>query len=126
MSPHRLLQMSGILVDVVYRVDSVPAPGGEAIVHGCNIYVGGGFNAMIAASRAGLDVAYGGAHGTGVFGDKTREALRGNGIPILQTRSKDADQGSCVVLIDKNAERTFIAKNERLWLSLPRVLVLRP
>ncbi len=111
MSTGRLLQLTSVIIDIVYRVKAVPPPGGEAGVRDCNIYAGGGFNLLTAAQRCGLDVAYGGVHGSGLFSDMAREALRRIGAPILQPQLKVADQGSCVVLIDDNAERTFITKS---------------
>ena len=56
MSP-RLLQISGVVVDLLYQVEAVPAPGEEAIVTGFSIEPSGGFNAMVAAKRTGMDAA---------------------------------------------------------------------
>ncbi len=60
----RLVQLSGVVVDITYRVQALPAPGHEAIVTGFSISAGGGFNAMVAARRMGLHTAYGGTPGT--------------------------------------------------------------
>lgn len=111
MRDERLLQMSGVVVDLVYRVDSVPAPGANATVQSCMITAGGGFNAMVSAKRAGMEVAYGGAHGSGVFADIVRRELARVDIPLLQQQSEYGDQGSCVVLVDRQGERTFISKD---------------
>ncbi|MEM6823567.1 MAG: ribokinase, partial [Pseudomonadota bacterium] len=62
-----LLQMSGVVVDLLYQVEAVPSAGEEAIVNGFDLAPGGGFNAMVAARRAGMIVAYGGSLGTGPF-----------------------------------------------------------
>ncbi|MHA1566697.1 MAG: PfkB family carbohydrate kinase, partial [Alphaproteobacteria bacterium] len=111
MNRKRLLQMSGVVVDLVYRIDSLPRTGEEVVAKGCMITAGGGFNAMIAASRAGMDVAYGGGHGFGLFADLVRGSLQKNGIGLLQDQSSRADQGSCVVIVDDQGERTFISKD---------------
>jgi sugar/nucleoside kinase (ribokinase family) len=103
--------MSGVVVDLVYRIDQVPPPGGDASVESCMITAGGGFNAMVAAKRAGMEVVYGGAHGSGVFADIVRRELADAGISRLQPQSAAADQGSCVVLVDRQGERTFISKH---------------
>lgn len=110
MNANRLLQLSGVVVDLIYRVDAVPSVGGEAAAHDCMITPGGGFNAMVAARRAGMAVAYGGAHGTGQFADLVRHELQRFGIPCLQHQGGHGDQGSCVVLVDREGERTFIFK----------------
>ncbi|MEM7069757.1 MAG: PfkB family carbohydrate kinase [Pseudomonadota bacterium] len=110
MSTARLLQMSGVVVDLVYRVEEVPKAGQEAIVEESMIAPGGGFNAMVAASRAGMPVSYGGAHGTGRFADIVRSAISEHEIPVLQNQLGEKDQGTCVVLVDRDGERTFISQ----------------
>ncbi len=110
MSAGRLLQMSGGVVDLVYRVDTVPKSGEEAIVEESMITPGGGFNAMVAASRAGMRVSYGGSHGTGRFADIVRSSLSEFGFPVLQNQLENCDQGTSVVLVDRQGERTFISQ----------------
>ena len=105
-----LLQLSGVIVDLIYRVETVPKPGEEAHVRDFFLTAGGGFNAMVAAKRAGMDVAYGGTLGTGAFADIATDAMRHEGIRIVGSRSKVCDQGCCTVLIDDEGERTFIAR----------------
>lgn len=105
----RLVQLSGIVVDLTYRVEALPLPGQEAIVTGFSISAGGGFNAMVAARRMGLHTAYGGTPGTGPFADIARAALTEAGIPILRPRLAGHDQGVCTVLVEPSGERSFIA-----------------
>lgn len=107
----RLLQMSGIVADLLYEVEHVPAAGEEAIVHGFSIVPGGGFNAMVAASRAGMMVCYGGSVGSGPFANIVLEGLNAERIPFLRTQDLTRDQGCCSVLIDRSGERTFIASD---------------
>lgn len=106
----RLVQLSGVCADLVYRVDAVPAPGSDAVVRGAAVMTaGGGFNAMVAARRAGLPVAYAGTLGTGPLADVCAAGLVAQGIETLRPRKPDMDQGCCTVLIDATGERTFIA-----------------
>ena len=107
----RLIQLSGVIIDMIYSVDAVPAPGTEAVVHGSAIAAGGGFNAMVAARRAGLDVDYGGTLGSGAFAGIAEAALKDEGIGILRPRLEGLDQGCCTVLIDRDGERSFIASS---------------
>ncbi|MBT3141012.1 ribokinase [Phaeobacter gallaeciensis] len=107
----RFLQMSGIVADLLYEVDQVPVAGKEAIVSSFKIAPGGGFNAMVAAKRAGLRVCYGGSIGSGPFANLVREGLSAEEIPFLRTQDMYRDQGCCTVLIDQNGERTFIASD---------------
>ncbi|SJZ91936.1 PfkB family carbohydrate kinase [Consotaella salsifontis] len=105
----RLVQLSGVIVDVIYRVEEVPPPGGEAIVHGMTVAAGGGFNAMAAARRCGIDVAFAGTLGTGPFADIAEAALASESIERLRPRLQGHDQGCCTVLVDRHGERSFIA-----------------
>ncbi len=107
----RLLQMSGIVADLIYEVDRVPAAGKEAIVSGFEIAPGGGYNAMVAAKRTGLHVSYGGGVGSGPFAGIVLEGLKSEGIPVLRTPDAERDQGCCTVLIDQDGERTFVASD---------------
>lgn len=106
-----LLQLSGAVVDLLYYVDAVPVAGEEAIVSDFSIKPGGGYNAMFAASRAGIAVHYGGAVGTGPFASIVHDRLTADGIAILRDRDRNRDQGCCTVLIDKLGERTFVASD---------------
>lgn len=109
MTPAGLLQMSGIAVDLIYAVEAVPAAGREAIVSDFAMSPGGGFNAMVAARRAGLAVTYGGILGAGPFADIVRKGLQAETIDWFDRPSPAIDQGCCSVLIDPQGERTFIA-----------------
>jgi sugar/nucleoside kinase (ribokinase family) len=104
----RLVQLSGVVVDHVYRVRAVPAPGTEAEVHGATLAPGGGFNAMVAGRRMGLAIAYAGTLGSGPFADLVARALQAQGIRRLRPRLAGQDQGCCTVLVDDGGERTFV------------------
>ncbi|WP_371225795.1 PfkB family carbohydrate kinase [Roseovarius sp. 2305UL8-3] len=107
--PSRILQLHGVIVDIIYNVDALPERGGEAIVTGFQTTPGGGFNAMVAASRMGAEVHYGGAIGTGPFGQMVTAALVDEGIRALQKPDPARDQGCCTVLIEPDGERSFVA-----------------
>lgn len=106
-----LLQMSGVVVDFVHRVDRLPAPGEEVEARTAELVAGGGFNAMVAAKRFGADVAYGGALGVGPFAELARAALAAAGIPTLQRGRAAIDQGVCIVLVDASGERSFVTRH---------------
>lgn len=105
----RLLQLHGVIVDLIYRVDKVPQTGSEASVRGCTMAAGGGFNAMVAAKRCGLEVSYGGSLGTGPLSELVASALANAEIDRLRPRDQLRDQGCCTVMVDSNGERTFVA-----------------
>lgn len=104
-----LLQLSGIVVDLVHYIDRLPAPGEEVESRGMMITAGGGFNAMAAAKRLGAAVTYGGTLGTGPFAEIASDALSHEGIAATLSPRIAVDQGSCVVLVEKSAERSFVS-----------------
>ena len=106
-----LLQMSGVVVDFVHYVKRLPASGEEVEAESASLMAGGGFNAVAAARRLGVAVAYGGALGLGPFADIARAALEREGVRLLQSSPADIDQGVCVVLVDPQGERSFITRH---------------
>lgn len=103
-----LLQLSGVVVDLVHRVEHLPAPGQEVETSAFMMTAGGGFNAMAAARRMGAAVTYGGVLGRGPLAEITLAALRAEGIALATERRSQIDQGSCAVLVEANGERSFI------------------
>ena len=122
----RLIQLSGVIMDHIYRVDAVPLPGQEAVVHGATLAPGGGFNAMVAARRMGMAVAYGGTLGTGPFASMIAAALLREGITTLRPPLGGQDQGCCTVLIDRQGERSFIASEGADGVVTPADLGIAP
>ncbi len=104
----RLVGLGSIVVDLVLPVPSLPERGGDVLASSSVTAVGGGLNALVAASRGGLPSAYGGGHGTGPFGDLVRTALASEDVPALLPAAPDEDTGFCVVLVDPEGERTFV------------------
>jgi sugar/nucleoside kinase (ribokinase family) len=103
-----LLQLSGVVVDFVHRIEHLPAPGEEVETSAFMMTAGGGFNAMVAARRMGSGVTYGGVLGQGPLADIALAALRAARITIATERRSPIDQGSCAVLVEANGERSFI------------------
>lgn len=104
----RLIQMSGVVVDLVYQISEVPLAGAEAEVRSATLATGGGFNAMAAARRAGLHVAFAGIIGKGPMAEMVAKSLKSEGISHIGADFADMDQGICCVLVDNRGERTFI------------------
>ena len=105
-----LLQLSGVIVDLIYWVEAMPKAGEEAVVDDFAIMPGGGFNAMFAARRAGMKTVYGGGIGTGPLAEIVRKRLEDEGIAALQYPLDEMDQGCSTVLVDRTGERSFIAR----------------
>lgn len=105
----RLVHVGSAVVDHVYRIDALPAPGTEKTASSYAQVAGGGFNMMVAASRTGMTVVFGGQLGSGPNGDFLRSALAGEGIETLTPPSSAMDSGNCVAMISIDAERTFVS-----------------
>lgn len=104
-----LMQMTGPVLDMIYRVAAIPRSGAEARVTGFSTSVGGGFNALAAARAAGIDATLGGSLGTGPVAGVVAEALSAAGIARARPSLTGRDQGCCTVLVEPDGERTFIA-----------------
>ncbi|WFP65909.1 PfkB family carbohydrate kinase [Mesorhizobium sp. WSM4904] len=105
----RLVHVGSAVVDYVYRIDALPAPGAERTASSYARVAGGGFNMMVAASRTGMKVVFGGRLGTGPDGDLLRSAFAAEGIETLTPPSPLMDSGNCVAMISSDAERTFVS-----------------
>ncbi|MEV0399556.1 PfkB family carbohydrate kinase [Actinoallomurus sp. NPDC050550] len=104
----RLVHVGNVLIDVVMEVPALPRPGGDVLAGASRITPGGGYNVMVASARQGLEVAYGGSHGTGLFGDLARARLAEAGISVLQEPTAGVDTGFDVAFVDDTGERTFV------------------
>jgi sugar/nucleoside kinase (ribokinase family) len=105
----RLVSLGDVVVDIVTRIGALPQRGADVLATEASITTGGGaFNTMVAATRQGLPAMYGGAHGTGPFGDLARSALAREGIRVALEPVPDADTGFDVAMIEDSGERTFV------------------
>lgn len=122
----RLHHVGPVIIDVVMTVDALPEQGGGTFASTARTLPGGGFNVIAAAARAGMEVVYGGAHGTGPHGDLVRSALRTEGVGAAHPPRPD-DTGFCVALVDASAERTFVTRlGAEMDLPLADLRTLRP
>jgi len=115
----RLVHIGSAVVDYVYRIDALPAPGTEKTATSFAQVAGGGFNMMVAASRTGMTVVFGGQLGSGPNGDFLRAAFAAEGIETLTPPSPHMDSGNCVAMISSDAERTFVS-----WPGAESILTL--
>lgn len=105
----RLVHIGSAVVDYVYRIDALPAPGTEKTASSYAQVAGGGFNMMVAAARTGMTVVFGGQLGSGPNGDFLRAAFAAEGIETLTPPSSLMDSGNCVAMVSSDAERTFVS-----------------
>ncbi|MDQ1608058.1 MAG: hypothetical protein QOE16_790 [Microbacteriaceae bacterium] len=105
---HRLVSVGNVVIDLTATVPALPERGGDVVATDSRLTPGGSFNVLVATSRQGLPAAYGGAHGSGPFGELARSAMLDEGIEILLPPTAGADTGYDVALTDAGGERTFI------------------
>ncbi len=103
----RLFTLDTVMVDVVLVIDALPSRGGDAVASRHLVGAGGGYNVMSAAARQGMAVVYAGQVGTGPFADIVYAALAGEGVVTPIAGDREHDAGLCVVLVDRDGERTF-------------------
>ncbi|HEY1825208.1 MAG TPA: PfkB family carbohydrate kinase [Acidimicrobiales bacterium] len=108
MAPSRLFCADTVLIDVVLTLDALPPRAGDVRANSQLIATGGGFNAMSAAARHDAPVVYAGRLGTGPFATLARADLAREGIAVPIEVNAEVDTGVCIVLIEPDAERTFI------------------
>jgi len=104
----RLFCLDTLLIDVVLRVGALPERAGDALASDQLISAGGGFNAMSAAARHGLEVIYAGRLGVGPFSSLAETALMHEGVSTPIDRNEGLDTGICVVLVEPDGERSFV------------------
>jgi len=108
MRPRRLVLVGSVVVDVLLYVDRLPDRGGDLLARQVMAGAGGGFNVLAAAVRLGMDAAYSGRTGTGVFGARAHHALEEAGIAALLPPDGRSDTGMVVGLVEPDGERTFV------------------
>ena len=104
----RLFCADTVLIDVVLTVASLPQRAGDVRATSQLITTGGGFNAMSAAARHDVAVVYAGRLGTGPFATLASADLAREGIGAPVEANPEVDCGICVVLVEPDAERTFV------------------
>lgn len=109
MSPiARLVSVGNVVVDVLARVDALPARGADVLAAAGRLEPGGGFNLMVAARRQGLATAYAGTVGSGPLSDLARAGLAREQITVLLDPVPDTDTGFAIAMTDADGERTFV------------------
>lgn len=104
----RVLHTAQALVDVVVEVPQLPTTGGNVNATREERLAGGAITILSAAARQGAETVHGGAHGTGPNGELIRAACAADGIALSDDPRPDADTGSCLVLLEPTAERSFV------------------
>lgn len=108
----RVIHTAQALVDVVVEVPSLPRRGGNVMADVATRHAGGAVTILLAAVRSGVEAVHAGAHGRGPNGDLVRETLAAEGVVLSAPVVEDLDTGTCLVLVEPSAERTFVTTQE--------------
>lgn len=104
----RFFGLDTVMADMVLTIERLPVPGGDSLASTRMVTAGGGFNAMSAAVRQGMDVTYLGQLGQGPFADIARQCLLDEGIEAPIEAVGELDLGICIVLVESDGERSFV------------------
>jgi sugar/nucleoside kinase (ribokinase family) len=104
----RLFCLDTVMIDVVVRISDVPDSGGDVLASEHLITTGGGYNAMSAAARQGVEAVYAGRLGRGPFSSIARASLARDHVAEPVESDEASDAGFCVAMITDDGERTFV------------------
>ena len=76
----KLVSVGNVVIDLLVELPALPAAGDDVTASDSRTSAGGSFTTLVATARQGVPAVYGGAHGTGPFGDLVRSALQREGI----------------------------------------------
>ena len=105
----RVVLMGQILVDRVLQGASPIHGGGNEHARDAGTHVGGGFNALVTARRMGAEAVSLSPIGQGPHASLITDALTREGIVDAGPRIGGIDNGFCMALISRSAQRTFIS-----------------
>ncbi len=96
----RVCVVGSVNVDLVVRVDHLPAPGETVLGGRFSTHDGGkGANQAVAAARAGAGVTLIGAVGSDEHGRRALEALRAEGLDLDRVRRADTEQTGVALIV---------------------------
>jgi sugar/nucleoside kinase (ribokinase family) len=104
----RVIHTGQALVDFVLEVEALPPRGDNVMARTAREYAGGSVSVLVAVARTGAPAVHAGALGVGPNGDLIRATLQEEGIELSSPVIPDQDSGTCVVLVEPSAERTFV------------------
>lgn len=98
-------------LDLVYRVEKIPAPGETVLATGFAEHPGGkGNNQVIAVARAGAPVTFVAALGADAAAETLTAQLHADGVTTL-VRTVDAPTGTALITVDDGAENSIVVNS---------------
>ena len=107
-SSHRVVVVGSVNVDLVARVDHLPAAGETVGDASFDRHPGGkGGNQAVAAARLGARVAFVGAVGDDPLANDARAALAGEGVDLSGLSVVAGPTGVALILVDRSGENVI-------------------
>jgi ribokinase len=104
-----LLVFGSINVDLLFKLEALPRPGGTVLCHGYEIAAGGkGANQATAAARAGAAVRMIGHVGDDGFGRLAQAAMAAAGVDCARVAVSDKATGIAAIGVDRAGENQII------------------
>lgn len=121
----RVCVVGSVNMDLVFAVDTLPAPGATVLASQLTRAPGGkGGNQAIAAARAGADVVLVAAVGVDDTGEALRVHLERNGVDTAGVLALPVPSGTASIVVDAHAENVIVVApgaNAHLALTSPRL-----
>ncbi|MCU1586893.1 MAG: ribokinase, partial [Frankiales bacterium] len=107
----RVVVVGSANVDLVLRVERIPAPGETVTAASRALGPGGkGANQAVAAARSGAVTAFLGAVGKDAGGDLLAAAMQAAEVDVSGLRVVDRDTGAALVVVDAQGENTVVVE----------------
>lgn len=109
MSGPRIVVVGSCNVDLVARVERLPAPGATVLADAFETFVGGkGLNQAVAAARDGARCAMVAAVGDDANAERVRATLRSDGIDSARVRTTPEPTGVALIAVDRRGENLIV------------------
>lgn len=104
-----IVVFGSVNLDLVTRVERLPAPGETVLGPGYVLHPGGkGANQALAARRAGADVALVGAVGQDAFADLALSLLASDGVDLSRVARVEAPTGAAFIAVDDSGANQIV------------------
>ncbi|MDO8589645.1 MAG: ribokinase [Armatimonadota bacterium] len=110
MAKPKIVVVGSSNTDMVVKTERIPAPG-ETVIGGDFVIAAGGkgANQAVAAARLGADVTLVARVGSDLFGDKSVENFKREGIDTdFVVRDPDAPSGVALIFVDRRGENSIV------------------
>lgn len=109
MSAPRVVVVGSCNIDLVARVERLPAPGATVLADAFETFVGGkGLNQAVAAARYGARCAMVAAVGDDGYAERVRAALGSDGIDTARVRTTPGPTGVALIAVDRGGENLIV------------------